>query len=479
MMDDLFGGSLPDQAKPATSKEVVVQKEPGLDLRLKAHGSVMSMDEFATWMQANFSGGIQEALEQAAFMLCCDVISQDIAKATLRLRERLPNGTSRIVMPGEHEIASLLAMEPNSRHTWIEYVEMVTYWMCLTSNSYAVIIRDRKGDPLEIVPVQTGRVVPLVEGRDIFYEVTASTEQERALLGASFMRVPERDMIHVRGRLLDGMEGYSTLVAGKKTLAAGKALEELRESIFSEDGQQRGVFWRDGAMPDETMPDLAFQRLRQQLRELMNRYKRAAEPIVLEGGLKFQSISSNPKDIELAQQFTAQINATCRLLRVPPHKVFNLDNTKYDNLETQEKAYVSDTLIPVCERFEQRYAKALLSKKDRLRYIFQHDREEMMLKDTKAETDRAVRSLERGAWTFDEYRAVTGKNPLENGAGKHRLVPVNMTIIDENEEVVVGGASTPDQKPDDGEEPDAESAETPTNPKNIDGGGARLRLVEA
>lgn len=467
-MDDLFDGSLPEQTKapgtelaaPSATTEIVV----------KDHGSPMSMSEFAGWLEANIGGSIQEALQQAAFMLCCDVISQDIAKATLRLRERLPNGTSKVVMPEQHEIAGLLAMEPNRRHTWIEYVEMVTYWMCLSSNSYAVILRDRKGDPLELIPVQTGRVREFVEGRDIFYEVTASTQQEQALLGAPMLRVPERDMIHVRGRMIDGMDGYSTLVAGKKTLDAGKALEGLRESIFAEDGQQRGVFWREGTMPDDTLPDPAFQRLRQQLKELMNRYRRAAEPIVLEGGLKFQTISSNPKDIELAQQFTAQINATCRLLRVPPHKVFNLDNTKYDNISVMELAYVSDTLVPVCERFEQRYGKTLLSKKDRLRLFFEHDREEMMIKDPKNETERAVRSLERGAITFDEFRAVTGYNPLPGGVGGHRYLPVNASIIDENEEVVVGGASTPAEEPAD---PPADDEKPTEEPKKT-----ALRIVQ-
>lgn len=473
MNDDLF--SYADSV--GSEMNLPETRKPSTELVVKEHGSAMSLSEFAGWIENNIGTSISDALEQAAFLLCCDVIAQDISKSTLRLRERLANGTSRAVLPTEHPIAGMLALEPNERHTWVEYVEMVTYWECFTSNSFAVVKRTAVGDPLALIPVQTGRVLELVNpDGSLIYRVTASTLQERALLGASVLIVPERDMIHVRGRMLDGLDGYSTLTAGKKTLDAGKALEDLRESIFSQDGQQRGVFTRDGAVDaNDVMDDKAFQRLRQQLRELMNRYRRTAEPIVLEGGLKFESISSNPKDIELAAQFTQQINATCRLLRVPPHKVFNLDNTKYDNMETMEKDYVSSTLVPICTRFEQRYGKLLLSGKDRLRYVFEHDRDMMMLRDTAKETERAVKSLGSGAIDFDEFRAVIGKNPLPNGVGKHRMIPTNMTIIDENENVIIGGSSTPSADANSSDTPPADgSADQPADPAKK----AALRLVQ-
>lgn len=467
-MKDLFGYGEDEPTGTALVKAEapkVVSKE---------HSSTsMSMSEFAGWIEANIGSNVTDALEQAAFLLCCDVITQDISKATLQLCEVLPNGTTRVVAPKEHPIAALLALEPNARHTWIEYVEMAVYWLCLTSNSFALVKRNPAGDPIALVPLQTGRVLELVNERELFYRVTASTLQEQALLGASVVDVPERDMIHVRARMLDGLDGYSTLVAGKKTLSAGKALENLRESIFSEDGQQRGVFTRPGTGPDDVSTDVAFQRLRQQYKELMSRYRRTLEPIVLEGGLEFKAISSSPKDIELAQQFTQQINATCRLLRVPPHKVFNLDNSKYDNLETQEKDYVSSTLIPVCTRFEQRYSKLLLSSRDRLKYVFRHNREQMMLKDTKAETERAVRALERTAITFDEFRSVIGLNPLPEGGG-HRYLPVNATIIDENEEVVVAATAPPTTN---GDQNVSDAASTDSN-QPTDGSQKGLRLVK-
>lgn len=430
---------------PAPRSKMIVEK---------SHSDPMSMNEFVQWMNTNYGAlGVKEALQQAAFLLCCDVIAQDMAKATLRLRERLSPTTSRIVMPEQHPIAAFLAMEPNRRHTWPEFKEMLGLWSALTSNAFAVAMRNLQGDVLELVPVQSGRVTEKINGREVFYDVTAGTLAEQALLGESMITVPERDMLHVRSRMLDGFYGYSTLIAGKTTLESGKALEEYRNQLFGEDGQIRGVFVRDATLG--TLDDTAFHRLRTQFRELMMRVRKNMDPIVLEGGIKFEKLSVNPQEAELTKQFEAQINATCRLLRVPPHKIFNMDGVKYENLETSEKMYVGDTMIPVCERFEARYNRILLSKKDRLRFFIEHDRDELTVKDTKTETERVIKSVERGVITIDEARAKLGHNELPNGSGNVRLIPVNMNVVDENNNKVIAGDMGSANKPDE-ETPDDE-----------------------
>lgn len=403
-------------------------------------GPEMSMDDYVGWFTENFgTSSVRKAMEQAAFMLCVDVISQDIAKATLRLRRWLPNGTSVVVKPEEHAMAEMLALDPNRRHTWYEYKEMMTMWSCLESNAIAVIIRDRLGDPLELIPVQPGRSREYVNGRDIFYEITASTMQEQALLGASRIRVPERDIIHIRGRMLDGMDGTSTVSLGSKTINLGSAMADSQKLLWDEDGQIRGVFTRDG---DTVLPEDAFNRLRTQFKAMMSKFRSLTEPIVLEGGLKFDAISSNPQELEFTKQFQQHVNDTCRLLRVPPHKVFLMDGSKYDNLETSEKIYVGDTLIPRCLPAEQRMARQLLSKKDRLLYFFEHDRDEMTLRDSQRENERLQKMIQAGVLEIDEARAEMGYNPLPNGQGQTRTIPTQMTVVDRKGTVLLGGAST-------------------------------------
>lgn len=445
--------------------------ERQLELFERSVGGDMTLTEFAEWVEGNIGPqSMSKMLQIATFMACCDVKAQDISKATLQLHERLENKTSKVVMPRRHPVAGMLAMEPNPRHTWKTFTEMMVYWLCFTNNAGAVVLRSRDGSPMEVVPVQTGRVNVKVNGREVFYEVTASTQQEQALLGRSFMVVPERDFIHVRTRTLDGMYGFGNDVVGKETFQIMQNINEFRSNLFSGEGQVRGVFTRDSDVP---IPDAIFQRLRQQYKELMNRFRKLTEPILLEGKVQFTPISSKPNDMQLSEQFSAQILEVCRMMRVPPHKVFLMDGSKYSNMETAEKSYVSDALIPIAKDLEGEFEKKLLTRDDRLDMMLLYDRAEMMVKDTAAETDRTIRAVERGILTVDEGRAVFGYNPLPGGHGATRMIPVNMAVVDSNGEVVIGGASTPASDVQDPAATPAPAAEDSTEDKSA----PTLRLV--
>lgn len=416
------------------------------------------------WFKTTFGPGIvQAAIRQSAWLLCCDIIGQDTAKAPLNLVEKMPDGkTFRLVQPEQHPMARMLALDPNSRHTWYEFKEMIGLWLASESNAYAYIKRNLIGDPLELIPLATGRLPEFIVGSRLYYDVTATTEEQAALLGFQYMRVPEEDIIHVRGRIYDGMNGYSTFSAGRQVLELGEALEHYRTRLFREDGQLRGVFQKDSGAVSE----VAFQRLVSQLTAMMRGVWERNRPLVLEDGMKFSAIAVNPKDAQLAEQFDAHLGEFSRLFRMPPHKLFHLTNVKYENIETMEKAYVNDTLIPICTRLEQRYAKRLLSEKDRMKYAFLHDREALTITDTRLETERTIKLAERTLINRDEARARMGYNPIGGDAGKTFLLPVAMMLVDENNEAVQSAAAdaaehAPEPEPadDTGEETDSGSTD--------------------
>lgn len=441
----------------------------------------ISMSDLSLMLSQSLRGSdVHNAISIAAFLACADVLAQDVSKATMRLREWAENGTSKIVAPMNHDIAGMLALEPNKRHTWTNLIEMMVYWLCFKDNAYAVIFRDIKGDPIRVVPVQTTAVAERVVydrlgGGEIWYDVTASTQQEQQLLGDVMLKVPERDMIHIRKRMIDGFSGYGTLTAGRDTIEIMQSIEKYRNNIFAEDGQLRGVFTMAKEAPELGEPQ--FQRVRQQFKELMSRFRELTAPIILEGGMTFTPISSKPSDMELTKQFEAQVGQMCRLMRVPPHKIFLMDGSKYANMEAQDKSYVSDVLVPLAKAIEGQFHKKMVPDRAfRLRYFFEIDRDQMMVRDTVAERESVIKAAERGIIEIDEARAMLGKNPLLNGAGKVRLIPTNMTVVDRDNNVLIGGASTPTS--DVADEPPDTSTEAPGDETSEQKSARTLRLVQ-
>lgn len=383
------------------------------------------------------------ALQQAAVLVCLDVLAQDIAKARLQLVQKLPGGNMKVVDAlgaGSTPMAEMLALEPNERHTWIEFVQMVVYHLVMRSNSYAYIKRNRVGDVLELVPLQPGQVSERINQTtgEVFYDINASTVQEMALLGQGrwSFTAPERDVIHFRQRMLDGFWGYSTLTAGGRAISLGSEIESFQRNQLSANPTTRGFFSREKGAGELSNP--AFLRIKDQLRRLLRRGA-DGEPMLLEDGIKFEEFTFKGSDTEITKLFDKHVETVCRLWRMPPHKVMHLSAVKYENLATLEMVYVRDTLVPICRLIESRMEKALLDRRDRLRYGFMFNRDDMVVADEEQEREWVTQMTDRSAITINEARVAAGWNPVP--WGETRFVPANGVLIDEQNNVVASGAA--------------------------------------
>jgi HK97 family phage portal protein len=412
----------------------------------------------------------RQALEQAAALICVDVLAQDISKAPLHLKARLRGGGDRVVEPGDHPIAGMLALEPNERHTWPEFISMMVYHLALSSNSYSYLQRDRQGDITALVPVMPGRVQERINAQsyETFYDINASTLQELALLRQPFITAPERDVLHIRQRMLDGFWGYSTLTAGGRSLSIGKDLDYYQRTQFAGSAADRGYFSRPAEQGK--IDDDVFRRIKSQLKKLVQR-ARDGEAILLEDGITYKEFTVNATQAELIKALDKHIETICKLWRMPPHKAMHLTAVKYENLTAMEKVYVRDTLIPLVSLIEARLSKMLLSKNERMQLFFEFDRDAMAIFDEAQLREDVKMMLDRSAIELDEARDALGWNPMPGGRGQRRIVPVNTVLVDRNDEVVVSGAKAQ------GKEPSAQQDEQPPAEQPADDSEKTLRLV--
>lgn len=387
-----------------------------------------------------------------AVIICLDVLAQDIAKVPFRMYEKLKNNGKRELGPEEHPVATLLATEPNRFHTWYEYFEMTILHLGVVQNAYtAKRIDPRTGYAKELIPVMPARQTTMavmpeddpVNGMGFFcYRVDRNTPAEKI----QFAQLPEifleYEFIHFRGRMFDGLTGYSNLDVGAKAFGVSDELLDYTLRMANGDGQMPGVF-QMGKESGDSLSNEAFQRLKEQLGERVRKMREEQLPIVLEEGMTFQEIAMDAQQAEVAKSRDAAIVDTARIFRIPPHKIMHLVNVKYENMETLEKSYVNDTLIPYCERIEQRMARSLLTAADRAKYFFQFDRRAMLLNDMQKLVEAGQKMTQVGAIDLDEFRALFGYNELPNGSGKIRLIPSTFNAVDDKNEVVIPAGAQP------------------------------------
>lgn len=408
------------------------------------------------------------ALQQAAALICVDVLAQDISKATLRLRKKVKGGYD-FVDDKQHPMARFLAMEPNQWHTWTEFVQMLIYHLVMSSNCFAYARRNRVGDVLSLIPLATAQVCDAIDpdSKQLFYEINAVSDYQQMFLGTDYIIAPARDVMHVRQRLLNGFTGFSTIRAGRTSLRISDDLQRYQEKLYGENGLSTGVFVRKEGTGN--MTDEVFRRTKEQLKKLMARVNDRGEPILLEDGIKYEKMDVNAQESEMIEALDKAIERVCQLWRMPPHKAMHLGAVKYENLATLEKIYVRDTLEPICRMFEGRMNKLLLSDDERMTFGFWFDRDEMSVFDDKTETDRVTKLYERGIISKDEARADQGYNPMPKKGGQVYSLPANTKLIDDNMETVATGASEkPDNNAANNAKADGEGdGESDTSPKDL------------
>jgi HK97 family phage portal protein len=90
---------------------------------------------------------------------------------------------------------------------------------------------------------------------------------------------------------------------------------------------------------------------------------------VLEEGMAFKSIGIPPDQAQFLDTRKFQIEEICRIFRVPPHLVANLERATFSNIEHQSISFVVHTIRPWLIRIEQAIHKALLSEGEKRTYF--------------------------------------------------------------------------------------------------------------
>ena len=85
--------------------------------------------------------------------------------------------------------------------------------------------------------------------------------------------------------------------------------------------------------------------------------------------MQYKAISLPPEDSQFLSTRQFGVNEICRIFRVPPHMVQDLEHATFSNIEHQSIDFVVHTLTPWLVRFEQAIVKDLLLPEEQDEYF--------------------------------------------------------------------------------------------------------------
>jgi HK97 family phage portal protein len=219
-------------------------------------------------------------------------------------------------------------------------IETVAVHILLHGNAYVEIMADAGGHPCELYALRPERmsVEADAQGWPMAYLYR---------VGTATTRLPAERVIHIRTmHPLDDHYGLGCLGAASGPVAIHNAASKWNKALLDNAARPSGALVYDGG-DNSTLSAAQYERLKAELQESFQGMGNAGRPMLLEGGLKWQTLSMTPADMDFAGLKAAAAREIAMAFGVPPMLLGLPGDATYANYQEANKALWRQTIIPL------------------------------------------------------------------------------------------------------------------------------------
>jgi len=373
----------------------------------------------------------ETALTYSAVWNAISLISGTVGSLPLHLMQRQGN---KKIIADDIPLYRVLHDQPNPYMTAQTLREVMTAHALSWGNAYAEKVKNGFGDVVELWPITPDRVVniQMIDGK-LWYEIKLETENKW---------MPRDKILHVPGLGFDGFVGYSVIAMARKSIGLGMAMETFGSTFFGS-GTHPGIIV---SHPGQ-LSDTAHSNLKKSLTDSFSGLGQSHRLMLIEDAMKVEKISINPNDSQFLESRQFQVPEIARWFNLPPHKLKDLTKSSFNNIETEQISFVTDSILPWLIRFEQNYNMQLLTpRQQKEKLYFKHVVEGLLRGNSKDRAEFYKSLFNIGAMSPNDIREKEDMDPIEGG--DVYLVPLNMTTLENAGKVFEEPSPEPDTEPD-------------------------------
>lgn len=379
------------------------------------------MKDFIRGVDVDFLGGSNSgvrvdelrAMQTSAVYACVKILAETVASLPLHLYKKGKNGKNE--QAEQHPLFCCLYESPNEEMTSFEFRETMMTSVLLWGNAYARIIR-KKGHVSELWYLKPQNMT--VERDSVTHRIKYTYSDD--VTNQTVVYRPEQ-VFHLKGLSLDGVKGISPIAQAREAVGLALATEEYGAKFFGNGARPGGVLEHPGILKDP-------EKLRESWNKVYQGTRNSHKVAVLEEGMKYHSIGIAPEDAQFLETRKYQVNEICRIFRVPPHLVGDLDRATFSNIEHQSIEFVQHTIRPWLVRWEQEISRSLLDESERLLYFARFNVDGLLRGDYKSRMEGYAIGRQNGWLSINDIRRLEDMSlvPADKG-GDDYLVNGNMT----------------------------------------------------
>lgn len=361
------------------------------------------------------------AMQMTAVYACVRVLAESIASLPLHLFRREDNGNR--VKDEKSGLYFLLHDEPNPEMTSYIFRETLMTHLLLYGNAYAQILRNGRGDILGLYPLMPNRM-SVERGDDgrLFYRYTRYDSEALADKDSTVILTPA-DVLHIPGLSYDGLVGLSPIAACRNAVGAGLSADEYSSRYYANGAAPMGVLEHPGLIKQ---PD----KLRESWNAAFGGTRNAGKVAILEEGLKFTPISISPQDSQLLETRKFSVEEICRIFRVPPHLVQDLERATFNNIEQMSLDFVIYSLMPWVCRWEAALQRSLLKPEEKRNYEIRFNLDGLLRGSYESRMRGYQTAVNTGIFSVNDCRRLENMDILsaEDGGDIHMVQGAMMPL---------------------------------------------------
>ena len=343
---------------------------------------------------------------------CVNAIAQTVGSLPLILYKRVGEGKERA---SNHYLYDILRNNPNPNILSSTFKESIIVNTLTWGNGYAEIEFDMMGRPLAFWPIPASRVKPRLIGRELVYDVT---------LDNKIARLPAFRMFHLPGLSFNGIEGVTPIQKSREAFGMALASQEHAGRYFSNDATPPYAIKHPGKLGND-----AFNRLKKEIEDMHRGLEKKHRMMLMEGGLTLEKIGMSAADSQLLEQRKFSVNDVCRMFRVPPHIIGDLDRATFSNIEMQSIEFLTLCIQPWNVKYEEATQRRVITEEDKKEYFSEFLVSSLLRGDIKTRYEAYGVGLDRGFLCVNDVRRFENMNEVKGGDAFYKalnMAPIGM-----------------------------------------------------
>ncbi len=246
------------------------------------------------------------------------------------------------LLPTDPALAALIAATSAGQ----SLIETLASHLLLHGNAYVQVMKDARGSPVELFALRPERM-QVIAGADGWPTGFSYRVGEKALT------IPLEDedalpsLIHIRHfHPADDHYGAGCLSAAHQAVAIHNAAGRWNRELLENAARPSGALVYDAGEGSGLTAD-QFERLKAELAQAFAGPANAGRPMLLEGGLKWQSLSLSPADMDFATLKAAAARDIALAFGVPPMLLGLPGDSTHANYREANRALWRLTLLPL------------------------------------------------------------------------------------------------------------------------------------